>query len=584
MVEQTFIKGKEACLEASIEKMQNRLVQAGFQIEQASWLNPVPNIYSVHIRDKICPALFTNGKGASRKATYASAMGEYFERLETNYFFSDYYLQTDAEKTLKNNQAWLYYPDEKAFSLADYRQCLTPELWRIYDANDEWQAEDLLSLNDSGEAIRCLPLVNQTTQETVYFPVAVFSNFYASNGLCAGNTVLEAAVQGLSEVFERWVKAKILKENLCLPEVPEAVLSQFPTVMASIAALREEGLDVSVRDASLGGQYPVMNVNLFEQKTGRCFASFGAHPIFEVALERTLTESLQGRKLEALDGFQTPIFDAFLVAEDENIENHFIDSSGLIHAKFISQQADFEFVHWDCDSSSVAVQWQSLLDTVHAEGFEVYMAHYNHFGLDSCRVVVPGMSEIYPFSEILDNNQNKGRLLRDQLFQLSLNDPSTVESLLDEVDALALVDHQGVANLIGMLPDAQSYWKKLKIIELKMWANLAIQDYEMAYELLQDCFYFVDDEAMRADYVALSFALEIVLNESLEAYPLSVQATLFGAERVAQVWRWINGEQGFANLTFGETLFEQSQAHQTLVSVYHRIQAIKAENHALNLA
>ena len=86
MTQQTFIPGKDAALEESIEKFQQKLTALGFHIEEASWLNPVPNVWSVHIRDKDCPQCFSNGKGASKKAALASALGEYFERLSTNYF------------------------------------------------------------------------------------------------------------------------------------------------------------------------------------------------------------------------------------------------------------------------------------------------------------------------------------------------------------------------------------------------------------------------------------------------------------------------------------------------------------------
>ncbi len=48
-----------------------------------------------------------------------------------------------------------------------------------------------------------------------------------------------------------------------------------------------------MKDASLGGQFPVMCVTLMNPRTGGVFASFGAHPSFEVALERSLTELLQ---------------------------------------------------------------------------------------------------------------------------------------------------------------------------------------------------------------------------------------------------------------------------------------------------
>lgn len=83
---QTFIPGKDAALEDSIARFQQKLSDLGFQIEEASWLNPVPNVWSVHIRDKECALCFTNGKGATKKAALASALGEYFERLSTNYF------------------------------------------------------------------------------------------------------------------------------------------------------------------------------------------------------------------------------------------------------------------------------------------------------------------------------------------------------------------------------------------------------------------------------------------------------------------------------------------------------------------
>lgn len=55
MTEQTFILGKDAALEESIAKFQQKLTALGFNIEEASWLNPVPNVWSVHIRDKDCP-------------------------------------------------------------------------------------------------------------------------------------------------------------------------------------------------------------------------------------------------------------------------------------------------------------------------------------------------------------------------------------------------------------------------------------------------------------------------------------------------------------------------------------------------
>lgn len=76
-----FIPGKDASLEASIATLQSKLLALGFHIEERSWLNPVEGVWSVHIRDRDCPILFTNGKGGTELAARASALGEYFERL-----------------------------------------------------------------------------------------------------------------------------------------------------------------------------------------------------------------------------------------------------------------------------------------------------------------------------------------------------------------------------------------------------------------------------------------------------------------------------------------------------------------------
>lgn len=160
MSEVTYIKGKDACLENSIDNMHNVLKKMNFQIKEASWLNPVENVYSLHIHDERCPGLFTNGKGTSRKATLASALGEFLERLSTNYFFSDYYLEQAIKQ---NDQAWLYYPDEKTFNEESINTCLTPELWKFYDSTNELGFNELLSFNESDELVRGIPLINTHT-------------------------------------------------------------------------------------------------------------------------------------------------------------------------------------------------------------------------------------------------------------------------------------------------------------------------------------------------------------------------------------------------------------------------------------
>ena len=568
MGELTFIKGKDACLEESIDSMQTQLKSQGFSIQEASWLNPAKNIFSLHINEATCPGLFTNGKGASRKACLASALGEYLERLSTNYFFSDYYI----ESAVKDSD-WLYYPDEKAFDESNIQDCLNETLWRFYDPEESVGFNELLSFNDSVEKVRAIPLVNQRTQETAYFPMNLMSNIYASNGLSAGNTALEAQVQGLSEIFERWVKNKILRENLCAPEVPQSVVDTFPSIAEAVKSLEEAGLKLSIRDASLGGRYPVINVTLFDQSTGQCFASFGAHPIFEVALERTLTESLQGRHLQNLDGFQAPVFDEVAIAEDENIENHFIDSSGLIHDRFISHDYDFDFVHWDF-SGTTESQWEKLHELVLEQNTDAYVANYTHCGFQACRIIVPGMSEVYPVTELLDSNQNEGRLLREAIFKAA--EDNEFASLVELIDLLGFSDHQGVASLIGLMPDKGSFWAQLKVCDLRFWALLASGQKEEALDALHELIYFVNpDNSKILLYKAIQYALEW---QEASMNDESTLSSLFGEKVAKQAWKAINAEEVFAGEILGKAIFDQSKQHQAMLAVYARLHEAKAKN------
>lgn len=169
---------------------------------------------------------------------------------------------------------------------------LDARLRAFYDPENELTGSQLIDLQSGNEArgVCGLPFTRQSDNQTVYIPMNIIGNLYVSNGMSAGNTRNEARVQGLSEVFERYVKNRIIAESISLPEIPAEVMARYPAVMESIATLEAEGFPIFAYDGSLGGKYPVICVVLFNPANGTCFASFGAHPDFGVALERTVTE------------------------------------------------------------------------------------------------------------------------------------------------------------------------------------------------------------------------------------------------------------------------------------------------------
>ncbi|MBP7490100.1 MAG: OsmC domain/YcaO domain-containing protein, partial [Azospira sp.] len=293
---QTYIPGKDLPLEQTIANMSAFLAGLGIKIEIASWRNLVPNVWSLHIRDAHSSMCFTNGKGASKESALASALGEYIERLSCNHFYTHQYWGEEIA-----NAPFVHYPNERWFKPGKKdalpKEILDEYCLEIYNPDGELRGSHLIDTNSGNVArgICCLPFVRQSDGEVVYFPSNLIDNLYLSNGMSAGNTLAEAQVQCLSEIFERAVKREILEGEIALPDVPEEVLAKYPGIVAGIRGLEEQGFPVLVKDASLGGQFPVMCVTLMNPRTGGVFASFGAHPSMEVALERSLTELLQGR-------------------------------------------------------------------------------------------------------------------------------------------------------------------------------------------------------------------------------------------------------------------------------------------------
>jgi ribosomal protein S12 methylthiotransferase accessory factor len=581
--EKTFIKGKDRDLESSIDFMQKQLTELGIEIEEASWLNPVPNVYSVHIRDKDCELMFTNGKGANEKACLASALGEYFERLSCNYFFADFYRGESF-----SNGDFVHYPDERWFQVTSDQVpegLLDEALWEYYDPENQVQPSHLYDTNtgtgasDKPRGICALPYQRLRDNETIWFPVSIIGNIYVSNGMSAGNTKNEARVQSLSEIFERYVKNRIIAEGICLPEVPEAVLNRFPKIVEAIAELESHEYHIRVADASLGGKYPVMSVTLMNPRDATVYASFGAHPSFEVALERTVTELLQGRGLHELDGFSPPSLDLEEVADQHNLETHFIDSSGLIAYDFFRDTPDYEFYDWDHDANT-ADEFEYLSGIIHDMGFDIYIADYQHLNVYTCRIIVPGMSDIYPVDDIVWNNNNEGALFREQLLSLRNLDKAQWRDIYNRLETGGYHDMQRVAEFIGIAPDRGSVWATLRLGELKAMLCLAMGDLEQAADWIDWCLHMDQLTVCRLHlYNCLNVLLAIELDDERDYRDfVSGLDKLYGKEYVTIASKLLSGEEVFHGLHSPGLSLQGFELHQQLLDGYAKLHRFKQLN------
>lgn len=578
---QTFIPGKDAALEDSIARFQQKLQDLGFNIEEASWLNPVPHVWSVHIRDRDCPLCFTNGKGASKKAALASALGEYFERLSTNYFFADFWLG----KSIANGD-FVHYPNEKWFPLTEDDSLpegiLDARLRKFYDPDESLGASELIDLQSGNDerGICGLPFTRQSDQQTVYIPMNIIGNLYVSNGMSAGNTANEARVQGLSEVFERHIKNRIIAESISLPEIPAEVMQRYPGVIEAIERLEAEGFPIFSYDASLGGKYPVICVVLFNPANGTCFASFGAHPDFGVALERTVTELLQGRGLKDLDVFTPPTFDDEEVAEHANLETHFIDSSGLISWDMFKDDADYTFVDWSF-AGTTHQEFDTLMAIFRAEDKEVYIADYEHLSVYACRIIVPGMSDIYPAEDLLLANNSMGAPLRETLLALpeSQWEPEAYLELIVQLDEEGHDDFTRVRELLGLASGKDNGWYTLRIGELKAMLALAGGDLDQALiwtEWTMEFNQSIFSEERANYYRCLQTLLLLAMEE--ERDPIQYHRAfvrMYGQAAVEAASAAISGEAPFYGLQAVDLDLKAFPAHQSLLAAYEKLQAAK---------
>ncbi len=578
--QRTYIEGKDLPLEQTIANMTAMLAQLGMKIEIASWRNIVPHVWSLHIRDAASPMCFTNGKGASKEAALASALGEFIERLSCNFFYNDQFFGENIAAS-----EFVHYPNEKWFALTaddslpaglldDY--CLS-----IYNPDHELLGSHLIDTNSgcADRGICALPFERRSDSETIYFPSNLIENLYLSNGMSAGNTLAEAQVQCLSEIFERAIKRQIIEQEIALPDVPAEVLARYPHVVEAVTALEAQGFPVLVKDASLGGQFPVACVTLMNPRTGGVFASFGAHPSMAVAIERSLTELLQGRSFEGLNDLPPPTFNSQEVSEPNNFVEHFIDSSGVVSWRFFSASADYEFVDWDFSGSNQA-EADALFGILESMDYDVYMAVHTSLGAPVCRILVPGFSEIYGVEDLVWDNTNVALQYREDILNLHRLSDAELTDLVERLDESQLDQYMDIITLIGIEFDENTVWGQLTILELKTLIYLALGRHEEALEGVETFLQYNDNTVARQlFYRAMQAVLEIALDDELELDHYQHNLTrMFGETVMAEVIGSVNGSVRFAGLTPTNMQLEGLDKHLRLIDSYQKLHAWRAQH------
>lgn len=359
-----------------IDKLREFLTNLNLQVNEQVF-SPTENVYLAKLTD-FNTNFSSFGKGESKEKALLSAYGEMCERLITRNYFEEYYIND-------------LYPD---MLNCDF---LNDELKRFYKI-DALTKEDLIDFNSDKFEILSIPFLEKDTAKTIYFPINIIQNLYASNGMAFHFDLQKAYYNAKTEIIERFVKFDVIRYALPLPKISHPLNSS----------------KIQIYDATLDGRYPVMAASFIEGD--EIILSFGCDLNREVAIKKAYLELWQtelnerGRFNENIEDVKSPF----------NLYKHFVNLSGDVHTNFLKAPL-FKEAKWQFNSLDVFKEKE-------------YIKVYEKNPFLAIRIIIPGISEVYPLEDLIYNNINHGKLYyRDKILNYEKYNKNEIYEIIDEL-------------------------------------------------------------------------------------------------------------------------------------------------------
>lgn len=342
-------------------------------------------------------SLGTNGKGTSEEYATASGYAELMERLQNKMVGH----RTHVCETFAKH-GFYDYPDERMSRAQDVvarRDKVIDGWFGAWGLKEDSERLEYLSALSEAHHKRSDALLAEIPFADVFdncirwIPSGMCRELFGSNGMCAGNTLEECLVQGLSEIFERYVKAKVLRGEVTPPPIPRSELERW-SVGDLIARIEDSGqYRVLVYDGSLGTGYPVVLTAIVDRFRGTFGVNCGAHPSMAVAVERTLTEAFQGRNIEQFTSICN-IAPVERSSHPANMLSMIICGEGSYPASLFAGKPSWDYERWPEDAGlSNAELLEAMVGLLRRDGFTLLVRNASFLGFPTCHILVPGMSE-----------------------------------------------------------------------------------------------------------------------------------------------------------------------------------------------
>ena len=411
---------KEAPPEFTIKVLKNKLKELNIVLVE-DWLpKSTTGTYSVRVTVP-GTTIGTNGKGMSKEFALASAYAEFFERLQNKVLGINNHNRFPTVGFFNVYDEVFWSLDQIVDNPTSFTSYLFTQLG-LFDAASNVRKESFAKMfstrvNKQNGKYAMYPFYNIERGMVEYIPVSIALPFYGSNGMSSGNSPAEALVQAFSEIFERFVQKKVIQDKLALPNVPIEEIQKYPELYRMYKEVNSlDGFTLQVKDCSLGGTYPVVAIVVIEKNTGDYGIHFGAHPNFEIALERAFTEASQGQDILRFAHNCRLDFSNSGVFESSNYYNIFDVARGKYPCEFFSDLPKYEYAKCTRFQGETNDEMlQSIVKLLSEDGYSILIRDVSIMDFPTFHVIIPGMSELTDFDMMDVKIYNTRVLVRDLL-------------------------------------------------------------------------------------------------------------------------------------------------------------------------
>ncbi|MCK6130993.1 YcaO-like family protein [Parvimonas micra] len=422
---------------------------------------------------------FSNGKGCSEVYSKTSAIAELYERILNLSFirfdsFSNDILKTQKKffklnyKTIsKNIETFLKMENLNNISILKKKLIsINILLEKLYNIKNNYFFEENNKIFERESF--CIKFDGK---KDLYLPVIISDIFLGSNGMSAGNTYEEAFVQSYSEILERYIIRIINSQKIDIDLVDKKTINKYSNVKNMINKLiKESNFEIKIFTFERLVKFPVICLLLIDKNKNRIAFKFGAHSSEEYAIERCITELLQGTEL--YDDINWKYIDDCINSENGESYKIFLNGKGLISNIGFRNLMNCKTTFYTKCSFKNNVEAYNYINSIEKE---IYVFVASNTPLTAIQLYIPQKSIIHNIDMVylkdLLNNIKQQFLLFRILYKLKEN--SKINSQIFYNHNKKNINKSVSDFIVTVCPIQNQYLSKIKILDIFLSIGLS---------------------------------------------------------------------------------------------------------------